>query len=435
MKQTGMQPFSRFLVLWSGSFIAAVGHGLSSFGLGIYVYERTGLASASTLIMLLGFLPMLLLTPLAGVLADRYDRRLLMLLGDGVSALGILYILFAMKGEGAALWQVGAGVLFSSIFSSLVEPSFRATVSDMLSPEDFSRASGLTQLTNSAQYLISPLLAGVLMKVGGMRLLLLLDIGTLLPTALAILFVRRGLPRKEQVEKQRFLRDMGEGLRALRVHRGIFALALLGTAISFFLGVVQSLFTPFILSFADRAVLSVSTTVAATGMLVSSLWLGIRRAKGSRSKTLFLALGVAGLFMAAMAVSHGITLVTMMAFCFFACLPFANMSLDYLVRTNIHKQLEGRIWGMIGLISQLGFVAAFAVAGPLADFVLKPLLQKGVPVFLSINRLLGGGVGAGMRLLIVISGLCMSLTALFVHNNQDIRALDTMPEMEVEHAV
>ncbi|MFD1907535.1 MFS transporter [Paenibacillus rhizoplanae] len=73
--------FGRFLFLWSGQLISAIGSGLTAFGLGIYTLQQTGQASAMALVTLLAFMPSLLLSPVAGVLADRYDRRLLMVLG------------------------------------------------------------------------------------------------------------------------------------------------------------------------------------------------------------------------------------------------------------------------------------------------------------------------------------------------------------------
>ncbi len=107
-------------------------------------------------VTLLAFLPTLLLSIPAGVLADRYDRRLLMMLGDGCSALGILYILLCMMWGEAALWQICTGVFISSTFSALLEPSYRATVTDLLTKEEYSKASGLVSLAGSARYLISP---------------------------------------------------------------------------------------------------------------------------------------------------------------------------------------------------------------------------------------------------------------------------------------
>ena len=88
--------YSKFLLIWSGQLVSAVGSGLTSFGLGVYVFQKTGSAAGMALVALLAFLPVLLLSAPAGVLADRYDRRLLMMAGDGLSALGLVYILICM---------------------------------------------------------------------------------------------------------------------------------------------------------------------------------------------------------------------------------------------------------------------------------------------------------------------------------------------------
>ena len=85
--------FGKFMLLWSGELISSIGGGLTSFGLSVYVFRMTGSASATALVALLAFLPTLLLSVPAGVLADRMDRRLLMIIGDGCSAIGIIYIL------------------------------------------------------------------------------------------------------------------------------------------------------------------------------------------------------------------------------------------------------------------------------------------------------------------------------------------------------
>ena len=129
--------FKKFLLLWSGELISAIGSGLTSFGLGIYVYQQTGRVSSTALITLLAFSPSLLLSPIAGVLADRYDRRLLMILGDSLSALGLIYILICMINGEATLYPIAIGVTISSIFSSLLELAYKATVTDLLTKEEF----------------------------------------------------------------------------------------------------------------------------------------------------------------------------------------------------------------------------------------------------------------------------------------------------------
>ena len=106
--------FRKFILLWLGELISSVGGGLTSFGLGVYVFRMTGSAADMAMISLLAFLPTLLLSVPAGVLADRMDRRLLMMmLGDGCSALGLIYILICVADGNAALWQIYVGVTIS----------------------------------------------------------------------------------------------------------------------------------------------------------------------------------------------------------------------------------------------------------------------------------------------------------------------------------
>ena len=155
MRMKQKSDYKKFLLIWSGQLVSAVGSGLTSFGLGVYVFQKTGSAASMALVTLLAFLPVLLLSAPAGVLADRYDRRLLMMAGDGLSALGLVYILICMLSGEAKLHQICLGVFISSVFTSLLEPSYRATVTDLLTKEEYSRASGMVSIAGSARYLFS----------------------------------------------------------------------------------------------------------------------------------------------------------------------------------------------------------------------------------------------------------------------------------------
>lgn len=203
MKGLG-RSFNKFLLLWFGEFISAIGSGLTAFGLGVYIYNQTGKASHVALVTLCAFLPSFLFAPIAGVFADRYDRRLLMVLGDSLSAVGLMVILvFMMFGE-ANTWQVCLGVSISSIFSSLLEPSYKATVTDLLSQEEYTKASGLVQVAGSAKYLISPILAGILLSLSDIKLLIWIDICTFFVTVTATLVVRSGLVSKQHKKDETF---------------------------------------------------------------------------------------------------------------------------------------------------------------------------------------------------------------------------------------
>lgn len=94
---------------------------------------------------------------------------------------------------------------------------------------------------------------------------------------------------------------------------------------------------------------------------------------------------------------------------FFAALPFANNCLDYLVRVNIPDEVQGRAWGVIGFISQLGYVAAYAGAGAAAD---------GIAAAFEVN------VGRGAAFVMIFAGGLLAVTAIILYQIRSIRALE-----------
>ena len=289
--------YPRFMLLWAGNMISQIGGGLTSFGLGVYIFNRTGSAAQMALVTLLGFLPALFLSVPAGVLADMFDRRILMMIGDGCSAIGILYILICMNSGGAELWQICTGVFVSSFFSALLEPAFRATITDLLTKEEYTRANGLTSLAGSARYLVSPMIAGLLLSAHDIRLLLLIDICTFFATVAATAVVRKGLEQKKTGNRESFAENLREGWKAIHARKGVFRLIMISSVMTLFIGVIQVLSEPLVLSFADSGILGIAETVCALGMLATSLITGVAGIRKRHARVLGTALSMAGLFM------------------------------------------------------------------------------------------------------------------------------------------
>ena len=403
----------KFLLLWAGELISSIGGGLTSFGLGVYIFRQTGSAASMALVTLLGFLPVLLLSVPAGALADRYDRRLLMMIGDGCSALGVVFILICMMNGGASLTQICIGVLISAVFSALLEPAFRATISDLLTREEFSRASGLVSLAGSARYLLSPILAGFLLTVSDVKLLLVIDICTFFLTVISAAVVRKSIGKKEAAAGTGFLASIREGWQILKSRRGVLLLVLVSSAITLFMGMFQILAEPLVLSFSDAQTLGVAETICASGMLVSGLVLGIRGIKRNFSGVLGISLASAGLMMIGFGLFENIWPICVFGFLFFAALPFANNSLDYLIRTHIPDEAQGRAWGLIGFLSQMGYVAAYAISGVAAD---------------ALGAWTGLGVGRGSALVVQAAGGLMAAIAVGMLFIRSIRELENPKE-------
>lgn len=418
--------FRKFIVLWFGELVSSIGSGLTAFGLGVYVFQTTHSATAVSLVTLCTFLPMILLSPVGGVLADRFDRRLMMLLGDGGSALGLIYILIVMFSGEAQLWQLCLGVTISSIFASLTDPAYKATITDLLPEEQFAKASGLVQLAGSSKYLFSPVLAGMLLAVVDIEALLIIDISTVFITIITISAVRRSLIAKSVRKKQFSLtKDLKEGWQVLVSRKGVFALTLLLTVVTFYMGILQTLFTPMVLPLSNAKTLGIVQSVSATGLLLGSLFIGVFNVNQRYTRMLSVGLLVAGIFFSLIGVSSNIYVIAAAGFLFFATLPFVNTSADVLIRTNIPNEAQGRAWGMIGVVSQFGYVAAYASAGLLSDHIFNPLMDEGGLLASTVGKWIGSGQGRGIGLLFIISGILVIVLALIMARMKSIRALET----------
>lgn len=402
--------FKKFLLLWTGELVSSIGGGLTSFGLGVYIFQKTGSAAGMALVTLLGFLPTLCLSVPAGVLADRYDRRMLMMIGDGCSALGIIYILICMMTGEASLAQICIGVFVSAVFSALLEPSFRATMTDLLTEEEYSKASGLVSLAGSARYLFSPIIAGLLLSISDVRLLLIIDICTFFLTVISAAIVRHEIGSSKKTEKKEsFINEIKEGWKILRAKKGILILVAVSSGITLFMGMFQILAEPLILSFKDAKTLGIAETICACGMLFSGLVLGIKGITRNFVNLLGTALIMSGLFMLGFGLFENIIPICIFGFLFFSTLPVSNNCLDYLIRRNIPDEAQGRAWGLIGFLSQLGYVVAYAISGAAAD---------------TLGKVTGKGVGRGAAMVVIAAGIMLALTAAPILFPKSIRRLE-----------
>ncbi len=413
----------KFLTIWVGELISSIGSGMTAFALSVYVYQTTGSATYVSLVTLLAYLPTILLSPLGGVLADRYDRRLLMIVGDLFSGLGLLYVLWNIQTGSDSMIPIFLGVTFNAVFVALLDPSFKATITELLTEEEYAKASGMVQIAGNAKYLISPALAGILLAVADIRLILLLDIGTFLITVTTVAIVRKSIGKAVKKERHSIVKEIRLGFAEINKNKGIRTLVILMAFVCFFVGILQTLTSPMVLAVSDAGTVGVMESICAVGMLVGSVFIGILGIKKNYATVLSVAAMLSGVFIALAGVNKNIFVTGAGIFLFFLVLPFMNTSADVLVRKNIPNEVQGRVWGIISLLSQAGTVLAYALSGVLADYVFEPLFSDGGILSNSIGILIGTGTGRGIGFMLVLSGICIIPAAFAIGRSRSIRSL------------
>lgn len=404
--------YSRFLTVWTGQLLSGLGTGMTGFALGVHVFNRTQSATGFAMVILALFLPSILLRPLGGVLADRLDRRSLIVFGDIGSAAAVLFMLLSFRSGEWNLSLIYLGVAVNSAFTALQNPAYKATVTDLVPEERYSRAAGLLQLSASLQHLVAPLAGALLLTAAGVEVVLLADVASFFVAVAAVLAVRQEVPPRQPASSGRVLPALRSGARAILRHRELLDTVLVIALVTFFVGLLQTLFAPMMLSFTDSRTLGLVQSLSALGMLVSSILIGIVSLPLASRGVMSGGLASAGVFLILMSLSTNVIWITLFFFLFFFCLPLINTSADLQIRTAVPNDLQGRAWGIIGLLTQVGYVVAYLSGGLLADFVFNPLLVSDGALSQSLGRIFGVGPGRGIALMLALAGFGLALTAL-----------------------
>lgn len=415
-----MNNFKKFIMIWIGELLSTIGSGMSIFALTFYFTKMTGSASYAGLTTLAGFAPMILLSPFGGVLADRYNRRVLMMAGNFFSLIAITLIVFGVMHSWAFIF---IGLALTGASNALLEPAYKATINDLLSEDEFSKASGLMQLANSAKFIFSPILAGFLYALISVSGILIVDFMTFSISIVLTFFITRTLPKPKIKAHDPFFTSMRKGYHTIKQNRGIVVLLTIFTFVSFLIGFIEVLFTPLLLPYLDEKMIGFLIFGVATGIIFGSSIITTIKFKKKQQSILTLSLAGVGLTYALLGFSINFFFLLMTGWLFFFCLSFVNMSAEVLIRTNIPNELQGRAWGFISLISQFGMIFAYISGGIISDYILNPLLQTDGILAQSVGKVIGTGPSRGISLLFIFAGCGIVLLAILLKRSKSLSLL------------
>src|SRR5512140_3734407 len=180
-----------FVLVWAGQIVSVLASGMTTFAMTIYMYQQTHSATAMAFVQVAYITPFLLMSPIAGVMVDRYNRKLMMMISDiaGGTATLVLCILY-FTGH-LEYWQIYVTSAIAGIGTTFQWPAYSAAISVMIPKEQYGRANGMMSLIEAGPGVLSPFLAGALipiLKIGGILLADSITFGLAI-LALAVVFV------------------------------------------------------------------------------------------------------------------------------------------------------------------------------------------------------------------------------------------------------
>jgi hypothetical protein len=399
-----------FATVAAGQVASLLGSELTAFVLGVWVFQQTGSATAFALLAFSTSLPSILVTPLAGVLVDRWPRKRALVVADTGAALGTALLLMLALASRLTLPWIYTAIALAALFQAFHFPAFQATVPLLVPKRHLTRANGFLELGSSGATLLAPLLAGALLVPLGLAGVLAVDLATFVIAVTAVIAVSipSGRPATAAPAGDSLWREARHGLKYIWERPALVALLLLLAGINFSLGFVHVLLPPLVLSFASPAALGVVMSLGAAGVLLGGALVTITGGpRRGRMRWILGGLAVQGAILFLGGLQPSVPLVAAAAFTYSLCGPLVLANYQSLWQLKVAPELYGRVFAMRRVVALALTPLAFLVAGPLADRVFEPWLAEGGLLAGSVGRLIGVGSGRGIGLLFIVLGVVL----------------------------
>lgn len=363
--------FRSYLFFWSGQLISLLGSSVAQFAIIWWITLETESALYLSIASLLGFAPMIILTPLAGVLVDRWSRKALIGVVDFLQALATVVLILLFLSGSVSIWQVLAILTLRGAFQAFHSPAVSAIIPLMVPKAKLSRINGLNYLLSGAVTLIGPVVAALLLVLWRIDQILWIDAGTFLIAVIPLLIIRIPSVRMKQ-DTSSFGKDFLEGLAFIKNGRGFLPLLVTATALNFLLTPLSTLL-PYYVKFdhlGEAPDLALVMAFFQGGILAGGLLMSV--ITGFKNKMVAVTSGIYVIFLGYALVALTPTGLfwfmaigaSVMAF----CVPVVNVSIQTISQTVVPMKMQGRVNSVTTALASAATPLGMILSGVIVEF-------------------------------------------------------------------
>jgi DHA3 family macrolide efflux protein-like MFS transporter len=364
-----------FFTIWTGQAFSLLGSALVQFALVWWLTKTTGSATVLAVASMMAMLPQVLISPIAGALVDRWNRRVVMIVADGVIALAVVVLAVLYAFDGVQIWHIYVAMFIRAAGGAFHWPAMQASTSLMVPEKHLSRVAGLNQALQGLAAIVAPPLGALLLDTLPMQAVLAIDFMTAVLAIVPLFFVHVPQPARtaaaEGTSQSSVIADLREGLRFLWGWPGMLMVIGIAMAVNLLLHPAMSLQPLLVTDHFAGGALELAWLQSAFGIgfvaggITLSAWGGFKR----RALTGVLALALSGLGFALVGLAPAHALWLAVGAMFFAgfMTVIVNGSIFAMLQAVVPQEVQGRVFTVVlsgsGIVAPLGL----AIAGPVAD--------------------------------------------------------------------
>jgi MFS family permease len=425
-------------IIWLGQMISGMASGITAVALPFWILNFTGGSGTAIGIWEFFFFgSYLVVVQFAGVLIDRYNHKLMMLVYDFSSLSATAFLLILETAGKLELWHLYVTAVVQGIGFAFHSSSYSAAITTMVSKKQYVRANGLMALIYDLPEIFAPVLAGTLILIFGLRGILAMNVLAFVLSIGALLYVEvPSTPHTVEGERSRseLIREVIYGIRYILQRPGLLGIELIFLFGNLFSGIALSVAAlyPMILLRTGNNTEAVgliqsagALAVVLTGIYLSTLG-GIKRPV----RAILLGWILSSLFgLTLLGVGQAITiwLIAIVIDSIFS--PIVNVAIETFLQTKVPPDVQGRVFTASDFIAQAMIPFTPLVAGFLGDQIFEPAMAEGGSLVNLFGWLVGTGPGSGFGLLILLCGVSGILVGLSGYLVPDIRNIEkSMPD-------
>jgi MFS family permease len=419
-----------FTIIWSGQLLSLLGTAMTRFALIIWLFERTGKATDIALLSFFAFMPLVIISPFAGVWVDRLDRRRVMIAADFGAGLMTTILLLLLAAGHLQVWHLFAAQAVTGTLEAFQLPAFNAATSILIPKAQYARASGMRSLAQYGTDVGAPILAGTLLPFIHLQGIMLIDIATLLAAIVALIMVRfPATPQPAEAKRSLgFWQEMSIGFRYIFARRGLMGLMFLFAGINFFAALTYLGILPAMVlarTGGDEVALAWVQASLGAGGVAGGIFISVR---GIPMKKIHaICAGAAISFLSGdllLAAGRDVPVWVVGAFVSAAFIPFIIGGDRAIWQAKVDPALQGRVFGSLATFRLAAMPLAYLIAGPLADNLFEPALAVDGAWVGIFGGIVGTGPGAGMGVMFLFTGVLGGMMSLSGYLFPDVREVE-----------
>ncbi|GMQ78301.1 MAG: MFS transporter [Anaerolineae bacterium] len=364
-----------YFSFWTGQAVSLLGSRVVAFAVIWWLTRSSGSATVLAMATLVGLVPEIVLGPFAGVLVDRWNRRIVMIAADAGVALASLFLAYLYWIDATEIWHIYLILFIRSLIGSFQWPAFLASTALMVPDDQLTRVNGLNQGVGGLINIIGPPLGALLMGVMPLAGVMLVDTFTAVLAILPLLFIFVPQPPRVEIEDERpsYWADLREGFDYIINWRGLLALIGLAVVIKIALTPAFSLLPLLIFDYFDGTAAQFSLAEAALGIgivvggIILAVWGGFQR----RIFTSLFGIILLGFGLLALGLVPDTLFIAAVLLVFFLGLttPIIDGPIMAILQGSVTPDMQGRVFTLITSLVSITTPIGLVIAGPVSDQV------------------------------------------------------------------